>query len=398
MASPLWSAETATCDPKDATVFIDDRSLRRLRSFLPLASRRIVYGRTSCIDGRQAHIVLEGVRARSRIVSDIDFARCGIIDGDLNRGVPGDDVVADEIPLDSGKEKDPIRISYHNVVHDYVVVRARSGETDAEVIAWGCVTISTQPVRTEPVAACAARQSYAAASGGGVPVSHRNVRLQLVVRRRLSHENSRHAISRYGHPRNQDSGTASVQHDSKRAKSLDDSGSPNHHAPEAIDQNPMFSRSLAASAPRDSVSLACNREPIQRQRDARRTERNAGCAGDGTGHVADELTIFRDYQRGGDGAADVHGGGRSSHKDKARAEHHGCDRCPQSSHVAPRSSSRLSSGRRDRYARASGWEKGHKHSRCFCSPSRELSRFWRCVGGEGRESNPPEALRPPDWF
>lgn len=105
--------------------------------------RRIVHGRTDCIDGRQAKIILKRVRARSRIISDIDAARCGIVDGDLYRGIAGDDVVTDEITFDSGDQKDPIRIPDHDVVHDDVIVRARSRQTDAEVIARGCVTIST---------------------------------------------------------------------------------------------------------------------------------------------------------------------------------------------------------------------------------------------------------------
>lgn len=73
---------------------------------------------------------------------DIDAAGCGVVDGDLYRGIPGDDVVTDEVTFDSGEQKDPIRIPDHNVVHDHVVVRSTL-KTDAEVIAQSSIAIST---------------------------------------------------------------------------------------------------------------------------------------------------------------------------------------------------------------------------------------------------------------
>lgn len=125
-------------------------------SSLPLSSRRIVHSRTSRIDSRQAEIVLKRVRAGRRIVPNIDSAGCGIIDGNLHGRVSDDDVPTYEVSL-SAEENDPIHISHDGVFHDDVVVGVSPNNTDAEVVALACVSVSTQPVRTEPVAARAAR-------------------------------------------------------------------------------------------------------------------------------------------------------------------------------------------------------------------------------------------------
>jgi len=52
-------------------------------------------------------------------------------------------------------------------------------------------------------------------------------------------------------------------------------------------------------------------EPIQPQRDVRRAELDARSRHRGARHVGDELTIFDDDFRHGDGAADVLGRGRA---------------------------------------------------------------------------------------
>ena len=310
--------------------------LRRLRSFLPRHWRRVVHGGTGRIYRSQAKIVFNGVRARSGTISDVNSARCRIVDGDLHARVPGDDVLTDDISFDPSVDNDSVCVPDDDVIDEDVVVGCAPevDETDAEIATLTRVTISTQPVRTEPVAARAARQSYAAASSGGVPVSHRNVRLQLVVRRRHSHENSRHAIRRGGHLRDKYPRTAQPDPDAVGTESLNDSRSLEHHTAQAGDVDPNLARDLAAAATSCGIALPSDREPVQLQRDAGRTEHDAWCAGNGAGHIANELAVFRDRQRAGDSAANVRTGGRSPYQDKAHAEHQRRDLCPSVSHVA----------------------------------------------------------------
>jgi len=225
--------------------------------------RRIVDGRTSCVDGRQAEIVLKRVHAAC-IVPNIDAGRRGIIDGHLHGRVSDDDVPTYEVPLSFSANEDSIRIPDDGVVDDHVVVRTYARETDAKVITWGRVSVSAQPVRTEPVTACAVGQSYAAARSRAVPVSHGNIGFQLVVRRPVTNPKSRSAVGRCSDLCHENPGT-SVDDDSLVAKPLYDAGSLNDHSPKIIDENSVLSRRLGATAPRDSVSLSGNREPIKPQ-------------------------------------------------------------------------------------------------------------------------------------
>lgn len=75
----------------------------------------------------------------------------------------------------------PFVFPHDDVVDDDVVVHAGIGDPNTKTITRGCVTISTQPVRTEPVATCGIRQSYAAASRANVPL-----RTEMLASRSLS--------------------------------------------------------------------------------------------------------------------------------------------------------------------------------------------------------------------
>jgi hypothetical protein len=106
------------------------------------------------------------------IVLNIDAAACSVVHGNLHRRIASDEVCTDDISLDSRDQKDPIRIPDNRVVLDYVIVRARSDKTYTEVVRLSRVSISTEPVPTEPVAAGAAVQSYAAAGIGEISISY----------------------------------------------------------------------------------------------------------------------------------------------------------------------------------------------------------------------------------
>ena len=58
---------------------------------------------------------------------------------------------------------------------------AGAQQTDAKVSPLTCVAISGEPVRTEPAAAGAAIQSYAATGKGTVSISYRNVAAKVVT-------------------------------------------------------------------------------------------------------------------------------------------------------------------------------------------------------------------------
>lgn len=118
-----------------------------------------------------------------------------MVDRDLNGRVAHDEVPANQIALRAGrKDDDPVGVPHDDVVDDDVVVHACSHETDAEVVALTSVTISTQPVRTEPVATGGAGESYAAAGGAGVAVSNRDVGLEIVIRSAAGDDDSREAV------------------------------------------------------------------------------------------------------------------------------------------------------------------------------------------------------------
>jgi hypothetical protein len=72
-------------------------------------------------------------------------------------GVPEDHVSANGVSLDSRCQKYPIRVPENRVVFDYVSGISRTNKTDTEVVPLRFKSISTGPVPTEPVMACASR-------------------------------------------------------------------------------------------------------------------------------------------------------------------------------------------------------------------------------------------------
>jgi hypothetical protein len=87
-------------------------------------------------------------------------------------GRVGDDrVSADRIPLDPRVDEDTICISYNLVVFNDVAGVDGRRQANPKIKTLGRVSISYQPVRTEPVMACAC-QSYAAAGSSEGPVPY----------------------------------------------------------------------------------------------------------------------------------------------------------------------------------------------------------------------------------
>lgn len=84
-----------------------------------------------------------------------------MIDLNLYGRVAHDEVAANEIARYAGENNDPVGVPRDDVVDDDVLVSTEN--TDAEVEALISVAVSTQPVRTEPVASRGTGQSYAAA-------------------------------------------------------------------------------------------------------------------------------------------------------------------------------------------------------------------------------------------
>jgi hypothetical protein len=109
----------------------------------------------------------------------------------LNGGIAQDAVSENDVAFDASDEHDSVCVAEDDVVDNDVVVGARRAKTDAEVAALSCVTIPTEPVRTEPVATRAARQSYAAARSGGISVAHGSVLLKVVVGRSALNDDPR---------------------------------------------------------------------------------------------------------------------------------------------------------------------------------------------------------------
>ena len=92
-----------------------------------------------------------------------------MVQGNLDRGITNDRVTSKNIPQRSGSDKDPIRIAYDRVVFDDIICIGGTGQSDPEIASLSRISISTNPVRTEPVA-FRAGQSYAPAGGGSVSV------------------------------------------------------------------------------------------------------------------------------------------------------------------------------------------------------------------------------------
>jgi len=74
----------------------------------------------------------------------------------LHWRVADDHVSTDDVSSDSPSQKYSIRIPEDRVLLNHVAGIAGSDEPDAEVVPLLCDSISSQPVPTDPVAACAA--------------------------------------------------------------------------------------------------------------------------------------------------------------------------------------------------------------------------------------------------
>jgi hypothetical protein len=218
----------------------------------PDSRQGVINGWTRRTHGRQADVVHNRVRIWCRQVANIDAGGCGRTHRHLHRSISGNDVPANEIALHAGNQKDPVGIARDDVVDDDVVVGPWNNEADAEIAPLSRITISTQPVRTEPVTACAGGQSYAAARGAGVAVPHGNVPLEFVLVRG-GHEDAGEAVRRYRDQRHENTRTSADDLDAVRTKLLDDARALNDIAPSAIDQDAALPVGLAAAAPRGGI-------------------------------------------------------------------------------------------------------------------------------------------------
>jgi len=116
----------------------------------------------------------------------------------LHWSVADDQVSTDGVSGDSRSQKYSIRIPENSVVLNHVAGIAGRDETDAEVVPLLHDSISTKPVPTDPVAAGAASQSYAAAGIAGISIAHSNVTVDVVVGP-AGDENSGEAVGGDGH-------------------------------------------------------------------------------------------------------------------------------------------------------------------------------------------------------
>src|SRR5204862_4914159 len=129
----------------------------------------------------QADISLEHIGARRGQILDIEADVGSVIHGYLHGGVPANKVSSDDVPLYARGEIYPVRIPDGRVVLDDVAGNRGIDKPDPEVISLSGIPIPTEPVRTDPVAAGAAGQSYAAAGEGDISISHRNVAADVVA-------------------------------------------------------------------------------------------------------------------------------------------------------------------------------------------------------------------------
>ena len=95
--------------------------------------------------------------------------------------VTDDQVSTDDVSRDPRRQKYSIRVPENGVVLNHVAGIAGRDETDTEVVPLLDNSISTKPVPTDPVAAGAASQSYAAAGIAAISIAHSNVAVDVVV-------------------------------------------------------------------------------------------------------------------------------------------------------------------------------------------------------------------------
>jgi len=87
----------------------------------------------------------------------------------------------EDVSLNAGCQEDPICIADDRVVFKEVACIRRRDKADSKIVPRSRIAVSTEPVRTEPVAAGAAAKSYTATGRGGTSVSYRDVVLQQMA-------------------------------------------------------------------------------------------------------------------------------------------------------------------------------------------------------------------------
>ena len=177
----------------------------------------MAYRRAWRIDRSQAGISLERIGAGRGQILDVEAGVGSVIHGYLHGGVPGNKVSSDGCPLYARGEIYPVRIPDGRVVLDDVAGNRGIDKPDPEVISLSGIPIPTEPVRTDPVAAGAASQSYAAAGESDISISHRNVAVDVVARS-AERNNTREAVRGGGYRRH--SGASAVKQGDTRPPKL----------------------------------------------------------------------------------------------------------------------------------------------------------------------------------
>ena len=244
----------------------------------------------------------------------------------MYRRVADDEVSPDHVSHRSLSHHDPIGIPAGDVVLNEVVRDgdwigcAGTQQTNAEIPSLRCIAVSDKPVRTEPVAAGAAIESYAAAGRGTIPISHGNV-AEKIVTGSPAHQNAGIAIS--GHRDADHSRVVAVKQKdtrvpklSNQAGALDGDVGLRRYVDPILDIR-RLKRLLAAASAGNRVGLPRHGEAVQLQLHMRRAYDDARDVGDGAGHVVHQLAVLRDGQCTGNGPADVHSAGADgAHKQR----------------------------------------------------------------------------------
>ena len=224
-----------------------------------------------------------------------------MVDPDLQRRVADYQISLNDIPVDSCIHKDPIGVSGDDVVLYDIVGVDRGGQTDAEVKSLGCISISTDPVRTEPVA-YAAGQSYTAAGSGAGSIAYGNIADKLIVGS-TADQNARSAIRGSGHVHHRAAGAVD-ELDTVALHLANHAGSSNGNAGLRADQNTGSVHAPAAGAAGLRICKPGHGIAVQSERNAWRADGDAGAARR-AGHIAGEFAVFGDGQSTVNGSADL---------------------------------------------------------------------------------------------
>lgn len=274
-------------------------------------TRRVQRGHTD--------ITLKGISAGIGKVLNIEATGCGVVQSDLHGRIADDSVSTKRVPLNSRSQEDAICIPEDLVVFDCVVGVDGSGKPDSEIVPLSCVSISADPVRTEPVVACA-RQSYAAAGSTEASVCYRDIVLKHVGV--AAQEYARCAVAGCGHTRDVGTGAA-IDYDAVDAEPLNNTWSVNGDAGLLKDPNALLGSGVGRAVTGLWISLPGNAEAVQVERHVGCSYIEAGYATHGARHVTHENAVLADRQRAIDGAADRCRMGASGTDDKPHAK---CER------------------------------------------------------------------------